>query len=185
MTPLVIGIDCGAQGAIAYLDSVPMGALLHIEDMPIDKVQDGNFMRSRVNAFKLADLLRNIPKGSTVFIERPEAFPMTSQDKATGQRFTVQPSVKNMLSFGMQFGIVYGVSATLGFAVYDPTPQTWKRATSVPANKDQARRIASERFPTFAPYFVRKRDDGRAEAALIAVYGRQILTTGSIRMSLV
>jgi crossover junction endodeoxyribonuclease RuvC len=173
--PILVGIDCGAQGAIAYLEGVPNGPLLHIEDMPIDSVQDGKFQRSRVNAYVLATLLSRLPNGSAAFVERPVFSPVVVTDRATGQRRTIQPSAANSGSFGMQFGVVYGVIATLGIAFYDPTPQVWKRAMSVPANKDEARRIASQRFPAFASAFLRKRDDGRAEAALIALYGRQVL----------
>jgi hypothetical protein len=41
--------------------------------------------------------------------------------------------------------------------------------------KDQSRAKATNRWPGFAKQFSRKMDDGRAEAALLAEYGRQKL----------
>jgi crossover junction endodeoxyribonuclease RuvC len=39
------------------------------------------------------------------------------------------------------------------------------------SDKDAARGVAIQRFPAMAGAFARKKDDGRAEAALIALYG--------------
>jgi crossover junction endodeoxyribonuclease RuvC len=55
------------------------------------------------------------------------------------------------------------------------TPPSWKRAVGIPpgkdGTKDAARSEAIRRWPHKAELFARVRDDGRAEAALIAVAG--------------
>jgi crossover junction endodeoxyribonuclease RuvC len=53
------------------------------------------------------------------------------------------------------------------------TVPTWRRAVGLPvgAKKEQSRGEAIQRFPDHAVMFARVRDDGRAEAALIAVAG--------------
>ncbi|MGO9773700.1 MAG: hypothetical protein ACLPSW_29975 [Roseiarcus sp.] len=60
-------------------------------------------------------------------------------------------------------------------AVGGPAPGAWKRAVGIAPGKDRAkdaaRTKAIRRWPAKAPLFARKRDDGRAEAALIAVAG--------------
>jgi len=51
-------------------------------------------------------------------------------------------------------------------------PATWKRALGgIPAEKDAARARASQLMPSASGYWARKKDDGRAEAALIAFWG--------------
>jgi crossover junction endodeoxyribonuclease RuvC len=51
------------------------------------------------------------------------------------------------------------------------TPQAWQKACSVRGGKDGSRLRAAELFPNYANLFARKRDDGRADAALMAYYG--------------
>jgi crossover junction endodeoxyribonuclease RuvC len=55
------------------------------------------------------------------------------------------------------------------------TPPTWKRAVGIAPGKDgakdAARSEAIRRWPHQAEFFARVKDDGRAEAALIAVAG--------------
>ena len=49
----------------------------------------------------------------------------------------------------------------------------WKKAMGVTADKRSSRDVAARRWPTEAHRFARVRDDGRAEAALLAEYGRR------------
>jgi crossover junction endodeoxyribonuclease RuvC len=55
------------------------------------------------------------------------------------------------------------------------TPPSWKRLVGLPPGrdgaKDAARAEAIRRWPEKAGLFARVKDDGRAEAALIAVAG--------------
>jgi len=46
--------------------------------------------------------------------------------------------------------------------------------------KDDARRMATDLWPGHAPDFARKKDDGRADAALIAEYGRRELASQGV-----
>jgi crossover junction endodeoxyribonuclease RuvC len=172
MTSLIIGIDCGSEGAIAFM--LPDGTLCAIEDMPADKVQQGKFLRSRISPSRLLAILQGTA-GGQVFIERPEGFPIITRNKGTGQRETRQPSSKNMLSFGEVFGITLCACVASGLAVTEISPGSWKRVMSVPADKKEARRIATLKFPKFAAEFARVKDDGRAESSLIALYGQRQL----------
>lgn len=169
---MLVGIDPGAEGAIAFM--LPDGTLLGISDMPIDKVQQGKFLRSRISPSRLLAILAG-SAGGHAFIERPEGFPIITRSKATGQRETRQPSSKNMLSFGEMFGIALCACVASGLAVTEIGPGAWKRAMGVPADKKEARRIAALKFPKFAAEFARVKDDGRAEAAILALYGQRQL----------
>ena len=72
-------------------------------------------------------------------------------------------------------GIIEGACAALGLPIRFVTPPSWRRAVGIPPGnggaKDAARSEAIRRWPDKAALFARVRDDGRAEAALVAVAG--------------
>ncbi len=78
-------------------------------------------------------------------------------------------------SFGRCRGVVEGVLGAHGVVTRFLTPPAWKRAVGIPpgkvGTKDAARSEAIRRWPARADLFARVMDDGRAEAALIAVAG--------------
>ena len=161
---LVLGIDVGISGAVAYL-SWPEGELLDIEDMPTDRVTVSNKTRNRVSDVRFLALL---PQGGAhAFIERPEGRPMRGKDKRTGQTVLRTPGAAGMLAFGESFGIVRCACTAKGLAVTEMRPGAWKSAMVVSGDKDEARRRAAELAPRMAAKFARKGDDGRAEAYLL------------------
>jgi crossover junction endodeoxyribonuclease RuvC len=151
-----IGIDIGSKGALALLS--PTGDLLEIEDMPI--LRDGPANRPNVNAPLLASIIYRW-QATTAFVEFVSARP---GEGPTGA-----------FSFGRSKGVIEGVCAAAGVPVAFITPSTWKRAIGIPPGKDgakdAARSEAIRRWPGQAALFARAKDDGRAEAALIAVAG--------------
>lgn len=155
---LIVGCDPGAKGAIAY---VLDGNLVSIEDMPADEVKVGGKVRTRVNSALVAEALN--PLGvriGHVYIENVNARPM---EGAAGA-----------FSFGVSCGILHGVCGSLGLPMTLITPAEWKRAMRCPADKGAARKRACELFPAHAARFSRVKDDGRAEAAMLALYGYQL-----------
>jgi crossover junction endodeoxyribonuclease RuvC len=78
-------------------------------------------------------------------------------------------------SFGRCKGCVEGVAAAFGLPIAFLTPPTGKRLVGIPPSKDGAKDAARSevirRWPNKAWLFARVKDDGRAEAALIAVAG--------------
>jgi crossover junction endodeoxyribonuclease RuvC len=82
--------------------------------------------------------------------------------------------VASMFAFGKAFGITIGVVSTLGIPSTLVSPVTWKKAMKVPG-KDAARARASQIMPAAAHHWPRVKDDGRAEAALLATYGLRSL----------
>lgn len=138
---MIVGIDIGAAGALALV--TPEGDLVEVADMPI--LHDGPKGRPTVNGPLLADLLRRWGP-SAAYVE-----------------------------FVSSRGMVEGALATLGIPATMLTPPTWKRAVGIPPGrdgaKDAARSEAIRRWPRQAAAFQRVKDDGRAEAALIAVAG--------------
>jgi crossover junction endodeoxyribonuclease RuvC len=79
--------------------------------------------------------------------------------------------VSSMFAFGEAFGLAKGVLAGLGIPLQVVTPARWKRDMRLNTGKDSARAMAAARWPQHAGEFRRVKDDGRAEAALIALWG--------------
>jgi hypothetical protein len=75
--------------------------------------------------------------------------------------------------FATSYFTAIATARTLGFAVERVRPQVWKTKLRVPADKSQARMRASEMIPTHAHRWKFKKDDGLAEAALLAVWAEQ------------
>ncbi len=145
-----IGIDPGLEGGFAVLD--PQGVLLAAGDIPTA----GTGSQRRVDVANLAIVLRGFLPARAV-IEHVSAMP--------GQ------GVASTFRFAMATGAIAGVAGALGLpAVWVPASK-WKRASGLTADKERSRLRAIETWPGQARLFARKRDHGRAEAALIARWG--------------
>jgi crossover junction endodeoxyribonuclease RuvC len=156
MSGEVIGIDIGSRGAIAVLS--PAGELVDVFDMPC--LNDGPAGRRAVNSALLADIVAKT-HASKAFVETVGARP---GEGATGA-----------FAFGRCRGVVEGVCGALGVSITFITSPTWKRLIGIPPGaagaKDAARSEAIRRWPDRAALFARVKDDGRAEASLIALAG--------------
>lgn len=152
----VLGIDPGLSGAVAVVSSA--GDLLDVHDMPV--LRDGAKGRATVNAPLLAEIIRKTG-ATTAYVEFVGARP---GEGAVGA-----------FAFGRCRGVIEGVAAALGLPIAFLTPPTWKRVVGIPPGKDgakdAARSEAIRRWPVMASKFARVKDDGRAEAALIALAG--------------
>lgn len=157
---LVIGIDPGATGALALLYTDTGDLVLF--DMPVVEITRGKRDVRQVDAGMLGALLReNLPASAHAYLEKVGAMP--------GQ------GVSSMFAFGRAVGVVEGVLSGLRIPVSIVPPQTWMKGCSVVGGKDGSRARAMQLFPAYASLFSRKKDDGRADAALIAYYGAQEL----------
>ncbi|MGJ0507609.1 MAG: hypothetical protein ACR652_10850 [Methylocystis sp.] len=159
----ILGIDVGGRGAIAVLS--PAGELRELFDMPV--LADGPAGRKAVNAPLLASLVWKSHAGHA-FVEFVGARP---GEGAVGA-----------FAFGRARGVIEGALGAAGIPATFLTPPTWKRAVGIAPGKvgakDAARSEAIRRWPDKADLFARVKDDGRAEAALIAVAG--LLRIGAI-----
>lgn len=158
---IVIGIDPGLSGALCVLDS-PYGAdvdLFTVVDLPVDEVKVGAKIKRKLSAQLLRDMVESVTKGdyARIFIEQVAAMP--------GQ------GVTSMFGFGRTFGVIEGVCAGLLLPVSYVQPKAWQKHCAVRGGKDGSRARACEIFPQHAHLFSRVKDDGRADAALIAYYG--------------
>jgi len=150
-----VGVDPGATGALALFEG---SRLLEVEDMPTVVVRRGKTDKAEVDGHALADLLRRW---------QPTAGYVELVGGMTGQ------SASAAFNFGRAAGAVeYGL-VLFGAKVRRIAPATWRRGLKVNVGKDGSRAMATTLWPTFAQQFRRKKDDGRAEAALIGYFGHQ------------
>lgn len=144
---MIVSIDPGASGAIAFLDDD--GTLIDVVDMPV--------VEKQVAGSLLRDILTQYggPPADAI-VERVASMP--------------RQGVASTFKFGCAYGTALGVIAALGIPVHHVTPTVWKRAMGVTADKETSRHKAIDRWPHQAGLFARKKDDGRAEAALIGLW---------------
>lgn len=155
---IILGCDPGASGALVILDVE--SNTLSIEDMPTVEIKRGTRMVRHVSAQLVAELL--IDRAIThAVVEKVGAMP--------GQ------GVASMFAFGRAAGVIEGVLAGLHIPTTYVTPQEWQKAMRVLGGKDGARARAAQLWPKSAKEFARKKDDGRADAALIAGYGAKLI----------
>ena len=156
----IIGVDPGFSGAIAILGPPEIGITppLTIVDMPTIPGAKG---KTELNYSEvLSSLTRSIAGMKTImWLERVSAMP--------------RQGVSSMFRFGQQFGALEMAAAANKHELHYVTPATWKSYFKLSADKGVARGEAIRRFPDQAHLFARVKDDGRAEAALIAIYGRE------------
>lgn len=149
---IIAGIDPGFSGAIALLD--PATKALTIHDMPVVKGANG---KTITDFFGLATAL--VPNGDgphVAMMEKVSAMP--------------RQGVSSTFRFGENFGAVQMAVAGHGYEYHYVTPAKWKQYFHLSRDKGVSRSLAMQRFPDYADKFSRVKDDGRAEAALIALY---------------
>lgn len=149
-----VGIDPGIQGALALLRGE---VLVEVVDMPVVTVSK---TKKQVNPAEVARIIRAWRRAAspTIYVESVASMP--------GQ------GVSSMFSFGVGFGMVQGVIAALDLPIVLVTPVSWKRrAGLLGKDKDMSRTLAQRLYPG-AP-LGRKKDVGRADAILIALYGEK------------
>lgn len=147
-----LGIDPGKQGALAWL--CEHGALVY--DMPPTPAG-------------LIALLKENPLPELALVEDVGA--MTYVDAAGKTRG--QGAAASFV-FGYGAGVIEGALRAFEIPLMQIKPSVWKLKFGLSSNKDASRALASQLFPAQAHLFSRKKDDGRAEAVLLARYAKEL-----------
>jgi len=146
--------DPGGSGAIAFLfKGYPR--TISAEDTPT--------AAGEIDAATLADRITAM-RPDLFIIERVGAMP--------------KQGVSSTFKFGKAYGVVIGVVAALKIPVHFVAPSVWKRHFGLSADKEEARARALQYWPERAELFARKKDHGRAEAALLARYASERICNG-------
>ncbi|PON59567.1 MutS [Trema orientale] len=161
----VIGIDPDLSGAVAILKDGDSDCPAQVFDSPHLPVLVGGKVRRRLDAKSIIQLLRSFdaPIGTTAYIEQSIPFPKDGK--------------QGWWSGGFGYGLWIGILVALGFSVVPVPSFSWKKKFELSGStstKDDSRRVASTLFPSMSSLLKRKKDHGRAEALLIAAYGRRL-----------
>lgn len=162
--PYILGIDPGLSGALAVVE-ITTQRLVEIKRMPVSVVNKQN----RLNGADLAawvGLLSNLQRIHFTYIED-----VHSRPRQAGQ-----------FQFGLNTGILHGLLYANFIPFATVSPMKWKAHYGIRRTggetkadkKSEARELAMQLWPDMAHEFKRVKDDGAAEAALIALYGARL-----------
>lgn len=138
---IILGIDPGIKGALAVFDTAEQSVAVH--DMPDTTVG-------------LVDLIASLPSIRICAVEKP-FYP-----KIIG--------MANAAKIAMAYGKIIALLTQRGIPTVEVRPADWKAALNLGTSKSASRERATQIFPGQSDLFARAKDDGRAEAALIAWY---------------
>lgn len=152
---LILGVDVGLNGALAFLLD---GQLINVEDMPLVDVKHGAKTRKELSAALLHDRLVDCDiRIHKAVLEDVNAFGM---GRTSAYRF------------GVNVGMIVGVLTACGIRIETVSPAKWKKSMGLTTDKKLSRALAIKTWPDHSHYFARAKDDGRAEAALLAEWSR-------------
>lgn len=160
----VIGVDPDVSGALALLKFDHSGSTsAEVFDSPVVQVSVGKTRRRRLDARSIVQLVQSIdaPIGTTAYLEQSTPFPGDGK--------------QGWWSGGFGYGIWIGILVASGFSVVPVPSNVWKKEFELAGSrtsKDDSRELAGQLFPDLTPMLKRKKDHGRAEALLIAAYGK-------------
>lgn len=168
---LTFGIDPGLSGAIATLIDGEPGPFL---DMPTFHNGTANEVdASELAAFIRGQRMQHPGAFISACIERVRAMPDRGGDKVR------KMGAQSSFNFGDGFGQVKAVMRVLSLHPVLVEASSWKRHFGlIGSDKDDARLLAIRRFPSVEPQLLRKKDQGRADALLIALWRDSTEMTG-------
>ena len=156
MKQLIVGIDPGLSGALAILDH---DDVLLLEDLPTVQFSDAR-IKHRLDGVGLTAMLK--PYAVDVLLAIVEKVAARPGEAPSGA-----------FSFGYSSGDIAGVLGALQIPITTVQPAVWKKAMGLGSSKDLSRARALELFPAMADKLARKKDHDRAEALLMAEWGRR------------
>lgn len=148
----IVGIDPGISGAIAFLR--PCG-MISVLDMPTTEIKVAGKRRNVIDLDRLCERF-----------DRADI--QLAMLEAAGMRATEARASTAKVFEG--FGILKGVIAANYHKLEIAYPHVWKKAMGVTSDKNATRAVASQLMPHAAKFWPLKKHDGRAEAALLALY---------------
>ncbi|EMS61547.1 hypothetical protein TRIUR3_20553 [Triticum urartu] len=135
-------------------------------DNPFVNIMVSELTRKRLDTRSIIQLLRGLdaPPGTTAFIEKSSPFPTDGK--------------LGWWSTGFSYGLWIAALVASEFSVVPVASQTWKSyfgLTRSASPKDDSRRAATILFPDKALSLKLKKHHGRAEALLLAAYGKGLV----------
>lgn len=152
--PIILGIDPGQNGALARLNTDD--CTLSVIDMPTYTVER-SVKKTHIDLELVKRYCWHGDRPRVAWIEEVWSSP--------------QMGVASAFSFGAHYAGCKGVLVGLNIPIREVMPIIWKRKMKAPADKALSRARASELMPHCSDLWKLKTKDGRAEAAMIALFG--------------
>lgn len=164
---LTIGIDPGISGAIAVIDhhGVP-----RVHDMPVRAKKGTGKVRNEIDPKGLQRVLRElVPADETALVVMEQMHAFMGAGKRVG-------SMSSQASLAATKAVIVAICELNDLDVMFVTPREWQslygiKTTERETTKAQSLRIARQLFGM--EWLARAKDDGRADALLIARYGQR------------
>jgi crossover junction endodeoxyribonuclease RuvC len=151
----IVGIDPGICGGLSVVEVSDGAAPMLVECVDIPVIGSG--AKERVDVAGIRNFIEE-HKPARALIERAQAMPR--QGASSG------------FEYGRAVGAIEATIALCSIPVEIIEPSAWKRHWRLPGkDKESGRQKALQLFPGAHAALARKRDHGRAEATLIALYG--------------
>jgi crossover junction endodeoxyribonuclease RuvC len=152
----VLGVDPGIHGGLAIVSIDANGAAPQLIDC-IDIPVTGVGAKERVDVLAICTwITQHAPQHA--FIERAQAMP--------------KQGASSSFKYGRAVGAIKVVIACCAIPLTIVEPSIWKKFHRLPGkDKEAGRQRALQLFPSAHALLARKKDHGRAEAALIALAG--------------
>lgn len=156
--PYIIGIDPGLSGATAVYDYVE-NKIVAIQDMPT--VLDKKTKKKHIVSSELASFI-GIYADCTALAVMEDVHAMPGQ------------GVTSMFRFGFATGICHGIIGSYLLPHVAIKPSVWKGLMGLNSEKHLSVERIKSLFPKQIDLFPASKD-GRAEAALLAIFGKRML----------
>ena len=151
----VLGVDPGVKGGLAVIEITDGAAPMLIAAIDVPVMGVG--AKEQVDAVAIETFIGDY-RPQQAFIERGQAMPR--QGASSG------------FKYGRATGTIEGVILTCKIPLTIIEPAQWKRFHGLKGpDKENSRQKALQLFPAAHAALARRKDHGRAEAALIALYG--------------
>jgi len=164
---IMAGIDPGLSGALAFGYSSGKIKLL---DIPTLTIAGAKKSRREINVTSLLEMITEwyVTMGPTcpIAVEWQQAMPdMRGRKQGATSTFRT----------GFNYGLIIGLLESNGIPYHLVSPVSWKRGMMADMPKEKSASIVAAKriFPQSADQLTRKKDDGRADALLIAEYARR------------
>lgn len=140
--------------------------------MPVERVRVGKTYKRRVVPSALARVMALVA-GRGIDAALTENVNGWSRPKSGKHNTGDGQSASAAFAFGKVAGQLEQALACSGIPYAAVAPAKWKRALGlIGGDKSDSRKLACKLFPQYQHLFARVKDDGRAEAALLAHYLR-------------
>lgn len=161
---IIIGIDPGLTGACAVMDHNGVRAIFDLPTMPVPGAGEKALVKRKIDGKAFCQLLlKNCPAS--------EGKPLAVLEKVNtmgGANNAVQTQGSLMRSLGA----IESVLECLGYPTEHVAPQSWKKLFKLGSEKTKALEMARKLHPEAAGNLTRQKDHNRAEAVLLAHWGK-------------